>query len=167
MSLRDCSFFLNHFFHAMNPRLFRPLIALGGLFQAPAGHAQFELKGGTTNWPGKRRAGAPLRVDSNGMVTGISSAWRITNITVRGGGSGYRATSAPAVSIAAPAPRSGLPPGTTAATTATATVNAAGAVTADGAPPANNHDWRAQPLLPRTAGAVFNCSTTGPTPDEL
>jgi hypothetical protein len=86
----------------MNLRFLPLMAALAALLCAPAAHAQFELKGGATNLLDKRKAGASPNVSASGTIT---------SITVRGGGSGY--TSAPTVTIAAPAS------GTTARATAT------------------------------------------------
>lgn len=88
----------------MNLRVLSLMAAFVALLCAPAAHAQFELKGGATNLLDKRRAGGSPTVSVAGVLTAI---------TVRGGGSGY--TSAPVVSIAAPAS------GTTATATATIT----------------------------------------------
>jgi len=96
----------------MNSRILALMAALAALLCAPSAHAQFELKGGATNFLDKRRAGGSPTVSVAGVLTGI---------TVRGGGSGY--ASAPVVTIAAPTS------GTTATATATITAGVVTAIT--------------------------------------
>jgi hypothetical protein len=96
----------------MNLRVLTLISAFAALLCAPVAHAQFELKGGATNLLDKRQAGGSPTVTSSGVLTAI---------TVRGGGSGY--TSAPVVTISAPAS------GTTATATATVTGGVVTAIT--------------------------------------